>query len=105
MPSAPLLLLSILAVTPTPTPTPEFDETVITPGPQGFLAIALVTIAVVLLIIDMVRRIRRVRYRAEVREEIALEQEAALRDEELGEGSPADGGSDPDRTDPDAPRA
>jgi hypothetical protein len=71
------VLLAVLyasSTTPTPSPTPEFDETLVTPGPLGFLAIAVVAIGAVLLAVDMVRRVRRVRYREEVRQEIALEQ-------------------------------
>lgn len=71
------LVLAASVATPVPSPSAEFDPNVITPGPLGFTAIALVTIAVVLLIVDMVRRIRRVRYREEVREQIRLEQEQA----------------------------
>jgi hypothetical protein len=57
-----------VATTPTPSPSPSFDPDVVTPGPVGFLAILLVTLASIGLILDMVRRIRRVRYRAEARE-------------------------------------
>jgi hypothetical protein len=42
------------------------DPTNIDPGPIGFIAIAFVAVAVVLLTIDMVRRIRRTRLRAEI---------------------------------------
>lgn len=58
----------LLATTPTPSPSPSFDPNVVTPGPIGFLTIFLLTAVVVLLILDMVRRIRRVRYRGEARE-------------------------------------
>ena len=75
-----MLLYSLLAeVTPTPTPTMEVDPDLVTPGPIGFAAIALVVIFVVLLIADMQRRIRRTRYRDEVRAELDAE-EAAARD-------------------------
>nr|WP_244857991.1 hypothetical protein [Agromyces archimandritae] len=55
-----------------------------TPGVVGFIVTFLIAIVVVLLIIDMVRRIRRTNYRAEVRERLAAE--AAARDDELGAG-------------------
>ena len=42
------------------------DPTNIDPGPVGFIAIAFVAIAVILLTLDMVRRIRRTRLRAEI---------------------------------------
>ena len=62
---------------PTPSPTPgEFtgNENDVTPGVIGFVATAFIAVAAVLLIIDMTRRIRRVRYRAEAQEKIAAEQ-------------------------------
>ena len=48
------------------TVAPDADQIVIDPGPIGFIAIAVVAIGAVLLILDMVRRIRRTRIRAEV---------------------------------------
>jgi hypothetical protein len=74
--------LLVAALTPTPSPTPEFDETLITPGPLGFLFMFIIAVAALLLILDMVRRIRRVRYREEVRAEIADEQAARRSDDE-----------------------
>lgn len=66
------LLLS-LATTPTPLPTPSLREGIsedqITPGLWGFIMTAFFVVATTLLIVDMVRRIRRVRYRAQVEEE------------------------------------
>jgi len=65
---------------PTPTPGPgEFtgDENAVTPGVVGFLATAFIAVAAVLLIIDMNRRVRRVRYRAEAQEKLAAEAEGA----------------------------
>ncbi|MEO7349585.1 MAG: hypothetical protein ABIW32_06990 [Terrimesophilobacter sp.] len=58
---------------PTPTPEPDFDLNSVTPGWEGFAITAAVVIVVILLIFDMVRRIRRIRYRAEVRERLAEE--------------------------------
>lgn len=73
-----MFLYSRLAeVTPMPTPTIEVDPDLVTPGPIGFAAIALVVIFVVLLIADMQRRIRRTRYRDEVRAELDAEEAAA----------------------------
>ncbi|QMU97602.1 hypothetical protein FVO59_10515 [Microbacterium esteraromaticum] len=69
--------------TPMPTPTMTVDPDSVTPGFAGFAMIVLIVVAVVLLIWDMNRRIRRVRYREEVRQELDAE-EAALR--EQGEG-------------------
>ena len=66
------LLLS-LATTPTPLPTPTLrdgiSEDQVTPGLLGFIMTAFFVVATALLIVDMVRRIRRVRYRAQVEEE------------------------------------
>lgn len=62
------------AETPMPTPSMTVDPNSVTPGPMGFAVIVIVVIAVVLLIWDMNRRVRRVRYRGEVREELDAEQ-------------------------------
>ena len=66
-----------LSVTASPTPPPGFDEDLVTPGIWGFVLTIGVIVAVVLLIIDMVRRIRRVTYRAQVREELEAESREA----------------------------
>jgi len=70
-----------------------FDPDSVTPGVVGFVATAVVAIAVCFLLFDMNRRVRRVKYREEVRAEIAAEQAAAD-----GEGAAAEatgtGGSD-----------
>ncbi|WP_286278100.1 hypothetical protein [Naasia aerilata] len=63
-----------LVSTPTPSPSPALDENLVTPGPEGFVIFFFVAVITILLILDMVRRVRRVRYRAEVREEIEREQ-------------------------------
>ena len=55
----------------TPSPTPSFNPDVVTPGVVGFLTILGITVVVVLLIVDMTRRIRRVRYRGEAAERAA----------------------------------
>jgi hypothetical protein len=59
------------------TPLPEFNPDTVTPGPAGFVAIFFVAAAVVLLGFDMVRRIRRTTYRAEIT--ARLEAELAAR--------------------------
>lgn len=68
------LLTALLPLTPSPFPEYTGDADLVTPGVLGFVAIAAVAIATVLLILDMTRRIRRVRYRSEVREKLAAEQ-------------------------------
>lgn len=55
---------------------PAYDPDSVTPGVIGFVATAVVAIAVCFLLFDMNRRVRRVRYREEVRAEIAAEQAA-----------------------------
>ncbi len=67
----------IYLATPTPTPPPEFDPNTVTPTWVGFAITFLVAAVTVLLIMDMVRRIRNVRYRAEVREQLDAEREAS----------------------------
>jgi hypothetical protein len=51
----------------TPSPPPA-DPRDVTPGVIGFLATLFIAVATILLLIDMTRRIRRVRYREEIRE-------------------------------------
>lgn len=72
------MLVQFGTETPIPTPTMTVDPNAVTPGPAGFIVIIVVVVFVVLLIWDMNRRIRRVRYREEVREELDAE-EAALK--------------------------
>lgn len=60
--------------TPMPTPTSTVPPELVTPGFGGFAVVAVLVIAVILLIWDMNRRVRRVRYRDEVREELDAEQ-------------------------------
>ena len=110
------LLLS-LATTPTPLPTPTLREGIsedqVTPGLLGFIMTAFFVVATALLIVDMVRRIRRVRYRAQVEEDRLAA--AAAADVEAAEASDAgapgqqprggaaqgtaDGGTDPGQGD------
>ena len=77
---------ALVAATPVPTPVPvpgfDGDPNVVTPGVIGFVLTLLVAVVTVLLVFDMTRRVRRVRYReqvnAELDAELAAEQEAAL---------------------------
>jgi len=80
------ILAALLAATPTPTPTLDPAETFYSPGTIGFLLTFFVAGAAVLLIFDMVRRVRRVRYRAEIQEKLAAEAQAS---EVKGSGSKA----------------
>ncbi|MFJ6003334.1 hypothetical protein [Arthrobacter sp. NPDC092385] len=76
------------ATTPSGDPTlkPGLDPSSVTPGTLGFLATLFVVVLVIFLIRDMVKRIRRVRYTAEVEQARAQREGAAT-------------GSDPDATD------
>lgn len=64
----------------TPAPGEDFDPDVVTPGVIGFALTFALAVAVILLVIDMVRRIRRINHRAAVNERLDAE-EAAARDE------------------------
>ena len=66
------LLYWLATATPTP---PPFDGDSVTPGWVGFIFIFAIAVATVFLIIDMTRRIRRVRYRGEIREKLAAEED------------------------------
>ncbi|CAL4860121.1 hypothetical protein [Microbacterium sp. MM2322] len=78
-----------LAATPSPTPTGPPAESV-TPGVAGFIAIAIVAIVIVLLAIDMLRRIRRAQYRSDVNEMLDAEEAAAARDDDIAADGPDD---------------
>ena len=54
-------------------PAIEVDPNSVTPGVVGFLVTLFVAVVVLLLIADMVRRVRRVRYRAEINEKLDAE--------------------------------
>ncbi len=86
-------LLAPMGIGPNPIDGPEtppgFDPNTVTPGVVGFFAIALVAIAAILLMVDMARRIRRVRYRGEVRERLEAEQLQAEK-EMIAEGGPSE---------------
>lgn len=64
------------APTPVPSPSETVNPDLVTPGPWGFLVIALLAVVVILLITDMMRRIRRGRVRADIREELDAEARA-----------------------------
>lgn len=72
-----LRLLSLAA------PTEELDPNSVTPGVIGFVLTIIVAAAVLLLVVDMSRRIRRVNYRQQAIERLDAE-EAAERDADGG---------------------
>jgi hypothetical protein len=73
-------MLTILYMAATPSPKP-FNEDTVTPGWVGFTVTFLIGVVVILLIFDMVRRMRRVRYRGEIREQLEAEKLEAERTE------------------------
>ena len=83
-----------LATTPVPTPT-GVDADDVTPGVWGFAVIFLIAVIVVLLIVDMQRRVRRVNYKAEIderlQEELAASEHASAPGEPREPGTPDDG--------------
>ncbi len=70
-----LVVERLTDATPSPVPTSNVSDVLVTPGVWGFVVTAFIMIAVILLILDMVRRLRRLNYRAEIRQR--LEDEAA----------------------------
>lgn len=66
------MLSVLLAATTTPTPVP--DDTYNSPGTIGFIATFGVAIVAVGLFFDMNRRVRRSRYRTEIRQRLAEEE-------------------------------
>jgi len=73
---------------------PMFDPNSVTPGVVGFLATFLVIVVVVLLATDMVRRVRRTQYRAEVNERLDAEAAALIEQERGTEGDATDATGD-----------
>ena len=70
----------------TPSPVPTVDPDLVTPGPVGFAVIAFIALAVVFLVWDMMRRIRRARIRGEINEQLDAEEQ--MRDRDCGSSSP-----------------
>ena len=89
---------AILLAVSTPEPTGPPPE-LVTPGPWGFGAIAFVAIAVFFLVWDMLRRIRRGRYREEVNQDLdaAEAQARAAQEASDTDDQDIDPGDDPAR--------
>ena len=86
----------------------EFDPASVTPGVVGFVVTAVFALAVILLGTDLVRRVRRSQYRAEIAEELQaelVERDGAGTQDGAGSGDGGDfsggtgngGGSDTER--------
>lgn len=95
------------ATTPAPTPTADVDPDLVTPGVWGFVITALVAVAVIFLVWDMMRRIRRGRVRADIQEELDAEEQAqraaaatTTDDEDAGAAGDDRTGDEPDGTAP-----
>ncbi|MDN3937517.1 hypothetical protein QWJ39_14505 [Arthrobacter sp. YD4] len=91
-------LFIALATAPAPSPTPSLrpglDQDQVSPGLLGFVLTAFIVILSALLIVDMVRRIRRVRYRAQVEEERAAAEGGADKGADVTPGAGTlDGGT------------
>lgn len=72
-------LLSAVVTATTDDPAP-FDPNTVTPGIIGFLSTFGVAVLVVILAIDMVRRVRRVNLRQAVKEKLDAEEKQAAAD-------------------------
>ncbi|WP_010205999.1 hypothetical protein [Salinibacterium sp. PAMC 21357] len=111
------LAISAILWTATPSPEPSVypeyngDVNLVTPGVIGFLATLFIAVATLLIITDMNRRVRRVRYRELAQETIRSEQAAGAIDDATTDPSDdsttgtateteSTGGTD---TDPDVP--
>lgn len=79
---------AVVLLASTPTPQPNFDQNSVTPTWVGFAATFGVAAVVVVLCIDLVRRVRRVRYRGEIREHLEAERDAARDAERDAAGTP-----------------
>jgi hypothetical protein len=67
------MMVSFLALIPLASPSPAFDPNSVTPTWVGFLATFLVAALTIVLMFDLTRRVRRVRYRGEVGEKLEAE--------------------------------
>lgn len=67
------LISALLAATPTPSPSVDPANTFYSPGTICFIATFGMAAGAVFLIFDLVRRVRRVRYRAEIQAKLDAE--------------------------------
>jgi hypothetical protein len=98
------VLLGGLGPNPVPEPTGgprQLDPNTVTPGVIGFLATAAVVFVSILLIVNLVHRMRRIRHRAAVEEAAELARQEQLRDRSLDGSDDDDGGA---RSDAGLPR-
>ncbi|MEY3677303.1 MAG: hypothetical protein RL351_530 [Actinomycetota bacterium] len=67
------LISALMAASPSPSPSVDPANTFYSPGTIGFIATFGMALGATLLIFDLVRRVRRVRYRAEIQEKLDAE--------------------------------
>jgi hypothetical protein len=67
------MVLLLLSRIPLASPSPAFDPNSATPTWVGFLATFVVAALTIVLMFDLTRRVRRVRYRGEIREKLEAE--------------------------------
>lgn len=86
-----ILLVALTQTPPSPEGTlrPGLSEDMITPGTWGFITTAFVVVLTIFLIVDMVRRLRRVRYKAQVEESLQARQDDAGADKAEGSTPPS----------------
>ncbi|MEN9715582.1 MAG: hypothetical protein RJA35_1049 [Actinomycetota bacterium] len=87
-----LALLAGDPLNPNPSASPDPANTFYSPGIIGFLGTFILVIGAILIVFDMVRRIRRVNYRAQIKERLAAEQ-AEYEGKQAGSGQPGSGQS------------
>ncbi|MFM6971831.1 MAG: hypothetical protein ACKOWH_04515 [Rhodoluna sp.] len=73
------LFFAITAASPSPSSSTDPANTFYSPGTIGFIATFGMAVGATLLIFDLVRRVRRVRYRAEIQEKLDAEAAASRR--------------------------
>lgn len=73
------LFLAVTAASPSPSSSTDPANTFYSPGTIGFIATFGMAVGATLLIFDLVRRVRRVRYRAEIQEKLDAEAAASRR--------------------------
>lgn len=66
-------MMWLLSSSPSLAPGSSVPAEAVTPGPIGFLWMLVVVVIAILLGLDMVRRVRKVKYRQQVRERLAEE--------------------------------
>jgi hypothetical protein len=88
-----LALLAGDPLNPNPSTSADPANTFYSPGIIGFLGTFILVIGAILIVFDMVRRIRRVNYRAQIKERLAAEQ--ATYEAKSGKAAKATDGSAP----------